>query len=234
MRGASRCAAQSHAHPEPRAPSHSALAAQPPVHSPPCVPRTAHRSVLLGLVMAGLEPEWVMPSRDVETGLPLGLTAEDLLATLRRLREERAGSSSDDGDHASWPVPVAVLCTNPTYCGGCVDVGDLAEAAHDHGLLLVVDQAWGAHFGFHPSLPPHALMARPGFEGGRRSSRTADAMITSLHKNLCGFSQAALLCTANHEQSPSSSPSRRLPMPVHCARATWWSKTAGALSRGNH
>ena len=53
------------------------------------VPRTAHRSVLLGLVLAGLEPIWVMPSRDEATGLPLGITAEDLEATMDRFEEEK-------------------------------------------------------------------------------------------------------------------------------------------------
>jgi len=42
-----------------------------------------------------------------------------------------------------------------------------------------VDQAWGAHFGFHPDLPDHALVAG------------ADALVTSAHKTLPAYTQSA-------------------------------------------
>jgi lysine decarboxylase len=44
-----------------------------------------------------------------------------------------------------------------------------------------VDQAWGAYFGFHPELPPHALQAG------------ADALVTSAHKTLPAYTQSALV-----------------------------------------
>src|SRR6478735_9436732 len=37
------------------------------------VSRTLHRSLLLGLVLAGLTPVWVRPDVDPATGLPLGV-----------------------------------------------------------------------------------------------------------------------------------------------------------------
>src|SRR5262245_33625299 len=37
--------------------------------------RTAHRSVLSGLVLAGLEPVWIAPVIDGPTGLPVGVSA---------------------------------------------------------------------------------------------------------------------------------------------------------------
>jgi lysine decarboxylase len=46
---------------------------------------------------------------------------------------------------------------------------------------VLVDQAWGAHFGFHPALPAHAL------------SQGADALVTSAHKTLPAYSQASLI-----------------------------------------
>ena len=36
----------------------------------------------------------------------------------------------------------------------------LAEVAHERGLPLIVDEAWGAHLHFHPDLPPDALSVR--------------------------------------------------------------------------
>ena len=60
-------------------------------------------------------------------------------------------------------------------------MGALATVAHRHGIPLVVDAAWGAHLGFHPALPPHALAAG------------ADALVTSAHKALPAWSQGALV-----------------------------------------
>ncbi|MGH2996914.1 MAG: hypothetical protein ACRDM9_11420 [Gaiellaceae bacterium] len=57
-------------------------------------------------------------------------------------------------------------------------IGERCKAA---GVPLVVDQAWGAHLGFHPELPPHALAAG------------ADAFVASAHKTLAAFTQGAYL-----------------------------------------
>ena len=128
------------------------------------VSRTLHRSLLLGLVLAGLTPVWVRPEVDPATGLPLGVAPE----TVRGVLEEN-------------PDVRAVLIGDPSYVGTVGDVAGLAEAAHAHGVPLVVDAAWAAHFGFHPDLPCHALQLG------------ADAMVTSAHKTLPAWSQAALI-----------------------------------------
>lgn len=52
---------------------------------------------------------------------------------------------------------------------------------HSYGILLIVDQAHGAHFGFHPAYPENAVK-----EG-------ADLVIHSLHKTLPAPTQTALL-----------------------------------------
>jgi lysine decarboxylase len=57
----------------------------------------------------------------------------------------------------------------------------MAGVVHEAGLPLIVDAAWAAHFGFHPQLPPHPIAAG------------ADAMVTSAHKALTAYSQAALV-----------------------------------------
>src|SRR6476620_5873295 len=49
------------------------------------------------------------------------------------------------------------LVVSPTYYGIAADVAGLAEVAHGAGAALVVDQAWGPHFGFHPGVPPSAV-----------------------------------------------------------------------------
>jgi len=75
----------------------------------------------------------------------------------------------------------AVLIVSPTYYGVCSDVAGIAEAAHRHGVPLLVDEAWGPHFPFHPDLPPHAL------------SLGADMVVDGAHKLLSAFLQASML-----------------------------------------
>lgn len=128
------------------------------------VPRTLHRSLLLGLVLADLHPIWLAPAVDESSGLPGPTSVEHVQATL-----------------AAHPEAVAVFLGDPSYVGTFSDMAALADAVHQHDVLLIVDAAWGAHFGFHPLLPPHALAAG------------ADAVVTSAHKTLPAYSAAALV-----------------------------------------
>ena len=168
------------------------------------VARTLHRSMLLGLVLAGLEPEWVVPDTDPTTGMPGVVTAAAVASALRRA-----------------PHAVAVFIGHPSYVGTLGDVAAIAMVAHGHGthgIPLVVDQAWGAHFGFHPGLPDHAI------------SLGADAMVTSAHKGLPAWSQAALVLArgeridrarleAGVEATATTSPSGAILASMDAARA---------------
>ena len=128
------------------------------------VPRTLHRSLLLGLVLAGLVPIWLRPRLDPGTGLPLGTDPDDVSRLLREHPEARA-----------------VFLGDPSYVGTCSDLAAIADRVHEHDVPLVVDAAWAGHFGFHPDLPGHAL------------AQGADALVTSAHKTLPAYSQAALV-----------------------------------------
>ena len=124
--------------------------------------RTAHRSVLSALVLAGLEPIWLTPDIDSATGVPLGIPVSEL----ERVIPEK---------------PVALLLTEPGYLGTLSDIGALVERAHSHEIPVIIDAAWGGHFGFQKDLPAHVL------------AMGADALITSVHKALPGYSASALL-----------------------------------------
>jgi lysine decarboxylase len=126
------------------------------------ISRTAHRSVLSALVIAGLEPIWMSPEIDLATGVPIGIALPELEKAL-------AGN------------PIAVLLTEPGYLGTLSDLKPLITAAHEKSIPVIVDAAWGGHFGFHPDLPAHVI------------SQGADALITSVHKALPGYSASALL-----------------------------------------
>ena len=126
------------------------------------VSRTAHRSILSALVLAGLEPIWMSPDIDGATGVPTGIGIDELK---RALAEN----------------PIAVLLTEPGYLGAISDLPKLIVAAHAQSVPVILDAAWGGHFGFHPEMPRHAIQLG------------ADALITSVHKALPGYSASALL-----------------------------------------
>lgn len=128
------------------------------------VSRTLHRSVLLGIVLAGLRPVWVRPQVDAATGLPGAVPVEDVRAAL-----------------AAHPDACGVLLGDPSYIGTLSDIAGHADAAHAAGVPLIVDAAWAAYLGFSPLVPAHALACG------------ADALVTSAHKSLPAWSQAALL-----------------------------------------
>lgn len=138
------------------------------------VSRTLHRSMLLGLVLAGLTPVWIHPEVDSATGLPLGIAPATVRTALRENPDVRA-----------------VFIGDPSYVGTVGDVAGVAAAAHAHGIPLVVDGAWAAHFGFHPDLPRHALQLG------------ADVLVTSAHKTLPAWSQAALVLARGDRVDPA-------------------------------
>lgn len=75
----------------------------------------------------------------------------------------------------------AVFVTSPTYNGVCSNLSEISQICHSHGIPLIVDEAHGAHFKFHPNMPKTAL------------SQGADLVIQSTHKVLCSFSQSSML-----------------------------------------
>ncbi len=126
--------------------------------------RNSHASLIDGLVLSGGLPTFVSPEYDEELGMAHGVTPEALADALERTPEARAA-----------------FLVSPTYYGMAADVGGCAEVAHAMGVPLVVDCAWGAHFGFHSRLPENPL--RLG----------ADAMLASTHKIVGSLTQSAML-----------------------------------------
>ena len=128
------------------------------------VSRTLHKSVLVGLVYAGVVPIWIRPEINPATGLPEYLPSTRLAETL-----------------AAHPDAKAVLIGEPSYVGTMSNIPRLAKVTHEYGIPLVVDAAWAAHYGFHPELPGHPL------------SEGADIVVTSAHKTLPSYSQASFV-----------------------------------------
>ena len=128
------------------------------------VQRNSHASVIDGLVLSGGHPTFLAPEYEEELGMAHGVTPDALARVL-----------------AATPEARAAFIVSPTYYGMSADVAGCAAVCHEAGVALVVDQAWGPHFGFHPSLPASAL------------TQGADAVLTSTHKIVGSLTQSAML-----------------------------------------
>jgi arginine decarboxylase len=117
------------------------------------VSRNAHKSVIAGLVVAGIEPVWVHPHFDEELHLAHPPEPEDVRAALEEHPDARG-----------------MLLITPTDWGTCADIEGVAAVCHAADVPLIVDEAWGAHLPFHPELPAW------GMDAG------ADLVVTSVHK----------------------------------------------------
>ena len=89
-------------------------------------------------------------------------------------------------------------------------------------MPLLVDAAWGAHLGFHPDLPRHAL------------ALGADALVTSAHKTLPAYTQAALVLARTERSMPAgwTRRSRRRTPPARRARSSPASTPPARCSHG--
>jgi arginine decarboxylase len=128
------------------------------------LPRNSHQSAIAGLVLSGAMPIFLNPEYDPATGLAYSITPESLQQTLKQHSDTKA-----------------VMLLHPTYQGVCGDLKAIARITHQYNIPLLVDEAHGAHFAFHPDLPPSALSAG------------ADLTVQSTHKVLSAMTQASML-----------------------------------------
>lgn len=141
--------------------------------------RNCHKSVYHGAYLQELKVSYLYPEllEYGMGGMAVGAKAGAAVGTIAGAIapeevEEKLRKEPDIG---------AVLITSPTYEGVVSDVRKIAAIAHRYGKPLVVDEAHGAHFGFHKGYP----------ESGVRLG--ADIVIHSLHKTLPSMTQTALL-----------------------------------------
>jgi len=139
--------------------------------------RSVHSSVIDGLAFSGLAASFVIPSIDKHLGIANGITPQQLRESL-----------------AANPKAVAAYVVTPSYFGAVADVAGLAQVAHEAGIPLVVDEAWGSHFGFHPDIPANAL------------SQGADVVISSTHKLAGSLGQSAMLHLGHGEFAQTLEP----------------------------
>ena len=155
-----------------------------------------HLSVFRAMELRGLKQVMVqtrgsLPTpEEVEQAFREVSEIKDCLSTPDRT-EQGFPEAGETTGHLSVPPKTAkgLILTSPSYEGGCADVQAIAEVVHANGGVLIVDEAHGAHFGFHPGFPESAI--RLG----------ADLVVQSLHKTLPALTQTALLHRASDRVS---------------------------------
>lgn len=163
------------------------------------VARNCHKSVYHAIALNGLRPVYLYPGFCEDMQLNTEISVKTVKEAL-----------------AEYPDIRVTVVVSPTYDGVISDIRGIADAVHEQGGLLIVDEAHGAHLGFHPYFEKNAL------------AKGADIVIHSVHKTLPALTQTALLhvqgCAANRgklfrylDMLQSSSPSYVLMAGIdHC------------------
>ena len=132
------------------------------------MPRNVHRSAINALILSGAVPVYVNPGVNDELGIPLGMSVREV---------EKAILDNPDAK--------AILINNPTYYGICSNLQALTDLAHQHEMLVLVDEAHGTHFYFGDDLPASAM------------SVGADMASVSMHKSGGSLTQSSFLLINN-------------------------------------
>lgn len=128
------------------------------------IPRNAHRSVISGLILSGAVPIFLPVEFDAEFKLPLNVSVDTVERAIKK-----------------YPQARAILLVSPNYYGVAADLEKISALAHEAGMILLIDEAHGAHLQFCEELPRSAM------DSG------ADLAAQSTHKLLGALTQCSML-----------------------------------------
>ena len=128
------------------------------------VPKNVHRSVVGGLILAGMDPVFVAPTIVPEFHFAAGVSPNGIAKAIE-----------------AYPKACAVLCIHPTYYGTVGDTEKISDLAHAAEIPVLADEAHGCHFCFHEGYPAGALQLG------------ADAVVQSAHKTAGSLTQSSFL-----------------------------------------
>lgn len=128
------------------------------------LPRNCHKSATSALILSGAVPVYVQPHIHEGLGIAMGVKTQDI---------ERAIFDNPDAK--------AVFIINPTYYGAVSDLKEIIRIAHQNNILVLTDEAHGAHFAFNDTLPYSAIKLG------------ADMSAVSLHKTGGSMTQSSIL-----------------------------------------
>lgn len=129
------------------------------------IQRNSHQSVFHAVELADARPVYLNVEVDEKTGLSLGVSLQTLKQAVDKYKDAKA-----------------VVLTSPTYEGYSQDLREHVQVAQDAEMVVIVDEAHGAHLLFHDERwPKTALKAG------------ADIVIQSAHKMLPAMTMTSFL-----------------------------------------
>lgn len=128
------------------------------------LPRNIHKSVINALILSGGIPVFIEPEYDCELGISMNINTNQLEKSLEEYKDIKA-----------------LFLLNPTYYGMCSKLDEIVKICHKNKVLVLVDEAHGAHFPFHNDLPDCGI------------SVGADMCAISIHKTGGALTQASAI-----------------------------------------
>lgn len=128
------------------------------------LPRNVHKSLTNALVLSGAVPVYVTPHIDTNIEIANQPSLDDYKKAIQR-----------------YPSAKAVVVINPTYFGVIADLRAIVQMAHEKNMVVIVDEAHGAHYYFTHNDPVTAMDAG------------ADLSAMSFHKTAGSLTQSSVL-----------------------------------------
>lgn len=128
------------------------------------VNRDCHQSVINSCILGDITPVYIDSEICRETNI------------LKGVNYSKAKEIIDNNLDAK-----AMILTYPTYYGETYNLRDICNYAHDKDMIVIVDEAHGAHLELSDRLPKSAI------------NLGADIVIQSTHKTLPSFTQSSMV-----------------------------------------
>ena len=156
------------------------------------VARNCHKAVYHAAFLNHMELRYLYPKCDKDFGIAGGIKACQVEEAITEIMKEACRESGEiqrkegirtetGAEREASGLIAGIVITSPTYDGISSEISEIVKTAHHYQIPVIVDQAHGAHFGFHPAFPKGAVT-----EG-------ADLVIHSVHKTLPAPTQTALI-----------------------------------------
>ncbi|UEL49472.1 aminotransferase class I/II-fold pyridoxal phosphate-dependent enzyme [Terrisporobacter hibernicus] len=128
------------------------------------VNRDCHQSVINACILGDIDPVYIESMVCKKTNIIMGVDVESTKSVIDNNLDAKA-----------------IVLTYPTYYGKTFDLKSVCDYAHSKNIIVIVDEAHGAHLQLSNNLPKSAI------------EQKADIIIQSTHKTLPSFTQSSMM-----------------------------------------
>ncbi|UPA30559.1 aminotransferase class I/II-fold pyridoxal phosphate-dependent enzyme [Terrisporobacter glycolicus] len=128
------------------------------------VNRDCHQSVINACILGDIDPVYIESMVCKKTNIIMGVDVESTKSVIDNNLDAKA-----------------IVLTYPTYYGKTFDLESVCDYAHSKNIIVIVDEAHGAHLQLSNNLPKSAI------------EQKADIIIQSTHKTLPSFTQSSMM-----------------------------------------